>query len=257
METKPTSALIEVHVSGETLTVSSLDFAAGLGIHHKNLLSTIRTHQQAIESEFGRVAFETRKIEEKDSAFQTRNPGEEKRSTKPFTIAHLTEDQALFIGTLSRNSRRVVEFKATLVRSFSEARRLLREAAPITSVPSELFEQQEQRIAKLEHLLSRLIQAQQQAARSLLEAPRSDQQMPPETTRSKVQRIVNGYCRAKGVSQQDAWRLVYDRLYYLYRVSIRSYKRSDRESWLDVADRNGHMDKIYAIVSAELTYSEE
>lgn len=244
METKPTSALIEVHVSGETLTVSSLDFAAGLGIHHKNLLSTIRTHQQAIESEFGRVAFETLPISTGGG-------------TQAKSIAHLTEDQALFIGTLSRNSKRVVEFKATLVRSFSEARRLLREAASIASVPIELFEEQGQRIAKLERQISRLIEVQQQAARALLEAPRSHQQMPPETTRSKVQRIVNGYCRAKGVSQQNAWRLVYDRLYYLYRVSIRNYKRSDNESWLDVAERNGHIDKIYAIVSAELTYSEE
>lgn len=68
-----------------------------------------------------------------------------------------------------------------------------------------------------------------------------------------MQRLVNAYCRAKGVGQQEVWRRVYDCLYYAYRVSIRSYKRSDRESWLDVAERNGHMEKVFAIASQDLT----
>ncbi|GAB4007128.1 hypothetical protein GCM10028808_10410 [Spirosoma migulaei] len=214
------------------LVVNTVDVAKGLGIKHKNLLDTIRTHQKAIEGNFGRVAFETEPL-------QT-GGGTQNRS-----VAYLTEDQALFIGTLSRNSTRVVAFKATLVQSFSTARKLLHETG------------QEQRIAKLERQLKLMIESQQQAARSLLELPRSTELLPVETTRIKVQRLVNGYCRAKGVGQQEVWRLVYDRLYYLYRVNIRAHKRSERESWLDVADRNGHMEKIYAIVSAELNYANE
>ncbi|MVM33282.1 hypothetical protein GO755_24795 [Spirosoma sp. HMF4905] len=236
---EPTTQLIPVRTSGEMLTVSSVDFANGLGIQHRSLLETIRSHQKAIETEFGRVTFETQ-------PFQTGGGIQNK------VIVHLTEDQALFIGTLSRNSQRVVAFKATLVRSFSEARRQLREVAqPL------YLQQQEQRLAHLEQQLSQMIESQQQAARSLLELPRSSDPLPVETTRMKIQRIVNNYCRAKGVGQQEVWRKVYDRLYYLYHVSIRSYKRSDRESWLDVADRSGHMEKLYAIVSAELTYTED
>jgi hypothetical protein len=45
---------------------------------------------------------------------------------------------------------------------------------------------------------------------------------------------------------------VYQSLYYRYQINIRAHKRSERESWLDVIDRSGHMDKIYAIVSQEL-----
>jgi len=41
----------------------------------------------------------------------------------------------------------------------------------------------------------------------------------------------------------------------LYRINIRAHKRSERESWLDVADRKGYLDKIYAIVSAELIFN--
>ena len=234
MEANQHTQLIPVRASGEMLTVSSLDFANGLGIHHKNLLETIRFHQSAIEANFGLITFETEAV---------RRPGE--RGTKYAAVAYLTEDQALFIGTLSRNSTRVIAFKATLVQSFSEARRQLREVG------------QEQRIAKLERQLKLMIESQQQAARSLLELPRSTDPLPVETTRVKIQRLVNGYCRAKSVGQQEVWRLVYDRLYYLYRINIRAHKRSDRESWLDVADRKGYLEKIYAIVSAELTYTQQ
>ena len=158
--------------------------------------------------------------------------------------------EALFIGTLSPNSRRVVEFKATLVKSIYEARRRLRESTqPL--LPADYLKQQDERVTKLERQLAQMIESQQQAARSVLELPRSGEAPPVETTRMKVQRIVNAYCRAKGVGQQEVWRKVYDRLYYAYRVSIRSYKRSERESWLDVAEPSGHIDKIYAIARVQ------
>lgn len=216
------------------LVVSTIDVAQELGLRHKDLVETIRTHQKTIEENFGLIAFQTEAV---------KRPNQ--RGTKYTSYAYLTEDQALFIGTLSRNSARVIAFKATLVKSFSEVRRQLQDRG------------QEQRIAKLERQLTLMIESQQQAALSLLELPRSSEPLPTETTRMKVQRLVNGYCRAKGIGQQEVWRMVYDRLYYLYRVNIRAHKRSDRESWLDVADRSGHMEKIYAIVSAELIYSNQ
>lgn len=243
MEPTPNTHLLPVRASGETLTVSSVDFAQGLGIHHKNLLDTIRTHQRAIEADFGRVAFETLPL--------ATGGGMQNQ-----VIAHLTEEQALYIGTLSRNSKRVVAFKATLVKSFVEARRRLQDASR-PSLPADYIRQQEQRLAHLEQQLRQVLSAQQQAARSLLDVPRSTEPLPVETTRIKIQRIVNGYCRVNNLKQQDIWRRVYDRLYYLYRINIRAHKRSERESWLDVAERSGHLEKIYAIVSAELTFREE
>ncbi|MBD2753826.1 phage antirepressor KilAC domain-containing protein [Spirosoma validum] len=91
--------------------VSTLDFCEGLGINHKSLLDTIRTYLSAIESGFGQVAFETATVRNSVGA------------ANQIVFARLTEDQALFVGTLSRNSERVVEFKSVLVRSFAEARR--------------------------------------------------------------------------------------------------------------------------------------
>ncbi|MCK8490738.1 antA/AntB antirepressor family protein [Spirosoma sp. RP8] len=138
---------------------------------------------------------------------------------------------------------------------FIDCEKRLHKRAP--ALPSSLLVDHDQRIADLEQQLKQMIDSQQQAARSLLDIPRSTEALPEETTRIKVQRLVNAYCRAKSVGQQEVWRKVYDRLYYLYKINIRAHKRSERESWLDVVDRKGYMDKVYAIASAELTYEEE
>ncbi|UHG93191.1 antA/AntB antirepressor family protein [Spirosoma oryzicola] len=138
---------------------------------------------------------------------------------------------------------------------FIDCEKRLNKLAP--ALPNQLLVDHAQRIADLEQQLKQMIDSQQQAARSLLDIPRSSETLPEETTRIKVQRLVNAYCRAKSVGQQEVWRKVYDRLYYLYKINIRAHKRSERESWLDVVDRKGYMDKVYAIASAELTYEEE
>lgn len=117
---------------------------------------------------------------------------------------------------------------------------------------AEVTIQQEQRLRRVEHQLGQVMAVQQQAAHALLSIPRSTESVPEETTRTKIQRLVNTYCRAQHVGQQEVWRLVYDRLYYRYKVNIRAHRRSERESWLDVAERKGHLEKIYAIVSTEL-----
>lgn len=71
----------------------------------------MREYQEAIEKDFGHVRFEIRTVTNSVGAINNQH------------IAYLTEDQALFVGSLSRNSERVVEFKSVLVRSFAEARR--------------------------------------------------------------------------------------------------------------------------------------
>lgn len=89
--------------------IDSRALAQLLEIQHDNMMQTIETHRAAIDG-FGISLFKTEKI-----------PGSGRG--RPERFALLTEDQAYFTVTLSRNTARVVEVKARLVRAFSELRR--------------------------------------------------------------------------------------------------------------------------------------
>lgn len=123
--------LIQISTLNGVEVVDSRIIAEELGIQHDNLMETIRKHQPNIEDHFGMVTFETLPLEV--SPFQTDKGGRPKR------VAYLTEDQAIFVGTLSRNSQTVVEFKARLVKSFQTVRRLSQQpsvATPAVALPS-------------------------------------------------------------------------------------------------------------------------
>ena len=96
------------------LVVDSRLVADKLGIAHKNLLATIDKYLDPIQSAFRVIAFETRKSER----------------GKPERFAWLTEDQATFLMTLSRNTDEVVQCKLELVAAFSKAKRLIKEVIP-------------------------------------------------------------------------------------------------------------------------------
>lgn len=92
------------------LVVDSRSIAMDLGIQHRNLLVTIEKHLSVIQERFGQVAFETQTVVNSVGAVN------ESR------IAYLTEAQATFVGTLSRNTDRVIAFKANLVQAFMAAK---------------------------------------------------------------------------------------------------------------------------------------
>lgn len=100
------------------LVVDSRIVADRLGIEHRNLLETIDNYQTRMEQAFGVLRFETAK----PTSPQGGRPGR---------YALLTEDQATFLMTLSRNTDEVVDLKIELVQKFSRAKQLLR----ILSVP--------------------------------------------------------------------------------------------------------------------------
>lgn len=111
--------LIQISQLNGVEVVDSRIIAEELGVQHKNLIETIRKYQEAIESDFGLLTFETQ-VSKQQTGFGFRDNHTE--------FCYLTEDQALFIGTLSRNSEIVVKFKAKLVKSFQASRKLQSQA---------------------------------------------------------------------------------------------------------------------------------
>ena len=103
-----TNGLLPVVHRAEQVLVGSRIVAEFLGVGHKDWLgNTISTHLLAIEDNFGKVCFEN-------------TPSG--LTNQPLRYALLTEDQALFVATLSRNTPQVVAFKAALVKTFQKIR---------------------------------------------------------------------------------------------------------------------------------------
>lgn len=104
---------IVVEAHGEKLVVDSRLVALDLDIEHRALMQTIKKHQGKIEQRFGTIAFQ---MSSSIMPNGSKNP-------KPEKFAWLTEDQAMFVMTLSRNTERVIDCKANLVTAFSNARK--------------------------------------------------------------------------------------------------------------------------------------
>jgi phage regulator Rha-like protein len=106
----------------EVLVVSSRLFAEGFEVEHRALLQLIKTYQETIEGCFGQVAFEMETVKNSVGAVN---------ETK---TAYFTEDQAMFIGTLLRNTVKAVQFKVNLVKKFSEMKKLLEKPRELTKL---------------------------------------------------------------------------------------------------------------------------
>jgi phage regulator Rha-like protein len=98
---------LEISQKGDVLVVDSRLLAVRLGIEHDNFLQTVQNYETLIEQAFGILLFETGKIEGRG---------------RPQKYALLTEDQATFVMTLSRNTPEVVQCKIDLVLAFSKAK---------------------------------------------------------------------------------------------------------------------------------------
>ena len=101
------------------LYVDSRLIAPRLGIEHRSFLQTLGDYQTQIEQAFGILRFENAK---------------KKGRGRPSKFAYLTENQATFVMTLSRNSPEVVQCKIDLVQAFVRAKELLRQANPVADI---------------------------------------------------------------------------------------------------------------------------
>jgi translation initiation factor 2 alpha subunit (eIF-2alpha) len=73
---------------------------------------------------------------------------------------------------------------------------------------------------------------------------------PELSEREKIRLLVNRIAAATSTPQHDIWNNIYQTLYYNYGISIKSYKKEKKnESLLDVAERKGFLDKMFAIAS--------
>lgn len=104
------STEIQLDINGDDIRIDSRIVAARLGITHKRLRQTIYDHKARLEALSGTLREET-------ATWKTETGG----AREGYYL--LSEDQAIFVSTLSANTEQVVNFKFLLVQAFSEARR--------------------------------------------------------------------------------------------------------------------------------------
>lgn len=109
-----TEIVVFQHEDG-ALVVDSRLIASQLGIQHENFMDTLNKYKTQTEQAFGQFRFQTGTV--------TNSVG----AVNKISFVFLTEDQAFFLMTLSRNTPEVVSAKLSLVKSFSEAKKLLRQ----------------------------------------------------------------------------------------------------------------------------------
>ena len=105
---------ISITQQAETLFVDSRLIARKLGVRHRGWYrNIIIMYQNETELAFGRLHFETTTV---INRFDPVNH---------VKFALLTEDQAIFLMTLTRNTPEVVNCKLMFVKSVSETKRML------------------------------------------------------------------------------------------------------------------------------------
>lgn len=71
-------------------------------------------------------------------------------------------------------------------------------------------------------------------------------------TRSKLIHLVNQYSEAKQVEQKKIWNFLYSQLSMVHHFSAKRHRSTNKEPYLDVVERSGHLDKLYNIANAKL-----
>lgn len=152
--------------------------------------------------------------------------------------------------------KKAMQFKLDYISAFNTMEKTLKEQAKPKSREELLVEsaqlllEQSKRIEKVESRLDAMEKEREENTRQLLAAKVSEKELPTMRLRDNIRQLVNRYANARNISQSEVWHKVYDQLYYLFHISIRGYKKGKNESNLDVADRNGFLDKIYEIISS-------
>lgn len=157
---------------------------------------------------------------------------------------------------------KALRFKLDYIEAFNEMEKSLRELQkPLSQLEVlaqsvQLLLEQEKRVAKVEARLDAIDEEREANKKALFPFKGDSTPLPEMSRRDEIRQLVNRYATATNTRHNDVWHAIYDKLYYLYHVSINSYKRSRGQSLLDVAEKNGLLDKMYNIISEMVKDSE-
>jgi prophage antirepressor-like protein len=109
--------------------------------------------------------------------------------------------------------------------------------------------EQEKRLLSVENRVNDMFEQHSEATRQLKLLPVSDVPVKEMPLKGKIRLLVNKYCSANMMKQEFVYNSIYSNLEYIYGIRLKSCKKSEKESYLDVAGRRGCLNEIYNIVS--------
>lgn len=152
--------------------------------------------------------------------------------------------------------KKAMQFKLDYISAFNKMEKALKEGqkklsgAEFLLQQAQLMVEQERRMAAVEQRLDNMDRERKENGEKLLEAKLSDEKLPEMSMKARVNQLVREYAVATNTDFRDVWHKVYGQLYYLYHISIKSYRKLHKnETNLDIAVRNHFIDKIFTIVS--------
>lgn len=212
------------------LYVNSVNLAEGLGVKHKSLLETIRTYLAQIQR-FGHLPFK--------SATVINSVG----AVNETTYCLLNENQALFVGSLSRNTEKVVAFKVRLIEEFDKARRAL------------IVQPNEALVKLVNDLMTEVVRLRQGITTSTKQHQKAyeakvkhdlELDMDARIKREKIQTYVTTVIRR---SIGGSWNTFWEQFELSYNCDIRGLEQRKNELRLDTAIRNGYLDQLWDFIN--------
>jgi phage regulator Rha-like protein len=135
--------LLKIEQVNDQDVVDSRLIAAELGIEHRTFYRTISDNQIELEEDFGQLCFSHATVRNSVGA------------VNEVKYAYLNEDQATYLMTLSKNTPKVKTLKRKLVKSFSAAKKIIKEVVPQQSETIQILQLQNENL-KLENSNLRL-----------------------------------------------------------------------------------------------------
>lgn len=113
--------------------------------------------------------------------------------------------------------------------------------------------EQERKTKELEAKLLQIESAREEAIAALDETPEPSVEAEELTTRAKVRRLVNDYCAAKLVHQQEVWRRLYREFKDRYHIDLRQRAKNIQAAGgkkfgpMDICEQLGKIEELYAV----------
>ena len=123
-------------------------------------------------------------------------------------------------------------------------------AFELIAAQAQAMVEMEKRINVMDEKINFIYDQYQNSQKQLSLLPLSEEPIPDQSLRSKINELVRCYATMVGADYKDVWIRVYKDLYYRYGVNVNAVKSiKNRETKLEKLERTGNLTKAQSIIS--------